>query len=413
VAAPPATTYYFTHLLTRDAAYRAQLRHNRQTLHSAAADALAAELVPGGQDERERLALLQHHLAAAGRWREAHERCCAGLRSRAQQGYTRDWEEHAAVARELWAQARSADPALPEEPAVEHATWAFYLSVCGRHAEALARAARGLELAAEQGDALQLAFARGTQGMLLLQARQLEAALAELRGSLAVFRELGHLQGEMRMMNNLALGLVHSKSPAEGIAMLQAGLALAQRSGNLLYQANFELNLGFALDNAGQAAAAQEHNERALELALQLGDLQTEGAALTNLGDMARQAGDWPRARALLQRGLALGREIRMPDLALHCLGGLARIELMAGEPGLARELVDAARPYVAAQADPRLPCALALLAAEVELAAGSVEAAGTQLAAARALLANPELAGSEELQAQLAALEERLAGGG
>lgn len=104
----PGSAYFFEHLLTREAAYRALLAANRRTLHSLAANALASLINPGSADEWNLLPHLIEHLALAGRHQEAHERCCDLLWLAACSGQHRLFEQYE---REAEAQLLLAQPA--------------------------------------------------------------------------------------------------------------------------------------------------------------------------------------------------------------------------------------------------------------------------------------------------------------
>ena len=76
VTDPSSKRYFFTHILTRDAAYASLLSVNKRRLHGAAGDLLATEHVPGTIAEWDLLPLMYEHYKNAGRWKEACDSAC-------------------------------------------------------------------------------------------------------------------------------------------------------------------------------------------------------------------------------------------------------------------------------------------------------------------------------------------------
>ena len=203
--------------------------------------------------------------------------------------------------------------------------------------------------------------------MLLLQQRELDAAVQLFERSLAIWRDLGELDEQARELNSL--GGTHRH------------LGNLDTARSLLYDC---------------AAISRE-----------IGSEVRLAAALTNLGQVEMFAGNLDRATELLQEALALRREHADITGAAVDLQSLSLISLLLGRAREARDLQAGTFHFVANSGDTEF------LLDALELAACIAAELGECLRAARlagAAAALRQLAGMPIPQANVVLLEQFLA---
>jgi tetratricopeptide (TPR) repeat protein len=383
----PAARFAFPHLLTREAAHNALLASNRRALHSAAADALARQVVAGAPDEVALLRRLIGHLAAAQRWPEAHRHCCELLRQRIGEDIAAEWLAWAAQAQTYWTLARQGDRALPEQSARLVQVWTLYYGLGGQLTQAQAQAELGLALARQQADPQVYAGALLSSGMVQHYAGQQDAAIDWYGQALAAYRACGDAPGAARALNSLGVALQETGRLRESYAAHLEAMDLARTSGNLLLQANLALNLGAGAQEQVELETAGDWYARALELARRVGSRTIEGLVLGNQGDLAAHAGDHPRALELYGAAQQQAREAGSPRFTAWWTGKLAAQHLRLGDAARAAELIEAALVVVRRAGDRTMELEGLLLAAHIEYARDRRPAAGARLDAAAAIL--------------------------
>lgn len=340
--------YAFEHVLTRDAAYGALLSHNRRLLHGLAADALAGRIVTGTAQEWELLPLLVEHLAAAGRYAEAHRRACRMLRLHADVMRAAGLEEWLARALDLW---RQAWPAAALPPGEHPPSAPFLLALterewrCGDYPQAEKLARRALQIAEAAGDTPEQSAALRSLGVLAHDLGRLEEAETLYLQSLAVLEARGLASAVDRAMSLMNLGLVHDDRgrSTEAEAHYEQARGLFEEAGDqrgVSYALN---NLGCLLEAAGRLAGARACWEEAARICRELGDLRSEGHVLASLGLLHSADGDWIGAAQLCGQALEISRTLGDPRGQAYALEAQGRVAQAAGEPAVARERFAAA----------------------------------------------------------------------
>jgi tetratricopeptide (TPR) repeat protein len=126
---------------------------------------------------------------------------------------------------------------------------------------------------------------------------------------LASARTLGDRRGEARMLNNL--GMVHGEQHREAaIGFFEQAVAIYRELGDLDGQARAAVNISTAWTHLGRFNEALEASQRSLVLQRELGRRYGEGITLSNMGWANRQLGKDEEAIACLQEALAIFREL-------------------------------------------------------------------------------------------------------
>ena len=235
---PPWTTFVFKHALVQDAAYASLLRAKRQELHRRAAETLETTWPERVRTEPE---LLAHHYTQAGL---------------------------ALPAAKHWAAA--AMRALDRSANVE----------------ALAQAARGLELIAE----------------------------------LAQSPDRDRLELSLRILEGAAYRAVRGFAAPEVARTFTRALELSERLDDLPRLIDVRRGLFSYHYARGELAAAREHGEHVAILGQRLNDRASQMLGYWMLGCMASWQGHFPTARTVLESAIALydAREQKAKTLALQ-----------------------------------------------------------------------------------------------
>jgi predicted ATPase/DNA-binding SARP family transcriptional activator len=202
---------------------------------------------------------------------------------------------------------------------------------------------QSITLARALGDTVGLAYALHVLGWAeLLQADhgELRPAIEE---SVALFRKAGDRWGLATALCTLGMAIIVTQEPSAATAVLAEGLALSRELGDTW-------GLARALHYSGEVARFRGDDERARALyeeSLALyHQLEHRGAAaivLHNLGYVAQHQGS-PQ-RALVCFAEALAEHITHGDRQNigHCLGGIAGMAALLGQPEQAARLFGAA----------------------------------------------------------------------
>ncbi|MGH3257036.1 MAG: protein kinase domain-containing protein [Streptosporangiaceae bacterium] len=117
---------------------------------------------------------------------------------------------------------------------------------------------------------------------------------------------------------------------AEGRRWLQRALDLASAAGGAPL-AGVAHGLGVLMDTQGEPDAARRLFERSLAIWRELGDLDQQARELNSLGIAHRHLGDLEAARSLLHESIAMAREIGNPVRIAAALTNLGQLESAAG----------------------------------------------------------------------------------
>jgi len=123
-----------------------------------------------------------------------------------------------------------------------------------------------------------------SNGLALISARKLDAALQSLLSSLAIEEELANAHGAGRVYTNI--GIVHIRRGrfAEALTVLRQAFDLLRDVGTRRDKAAVLVNLGVANIRLGHYAEAIASNRAALAENAELGNTYVEATALLNLG---------------------------------------------------------------------------------------------------------------------------------
>jgi predicted ATPase/class 3 adenylate cyclase len=127
----------------------------------------------------------------------------------------------------------------------------------------------------------------------------------------------------------------------EGRQWLQQAMNLASANGGAPL-ARVAHGLGVLLDQQGEAAAASRLFERSLAIWRELGDRDRQARELNSLGIVRRHVGDLDGARSFLEEAIAINRELGSPRLGA-ALANLGQMESAAGRIDRAVEVLQEA----------------------------------------------------------------------
>jgi predicted ATPase/DNA-binding winged helix-turn-helix (wHTH) protein len=239
---------------------------------------------------------------------------------------------------------------------------------------------------------------RATAGAAAMYLGRLAEGRAELEQAIVSFRVMGAQLFEARACLNLAVLLGQMGELELSGARYREALQRMREAGDRFGLGVTLSSLAAWCDKTGRLEEAQWYLQSSLTLARELGDRRAEGIALTGLGRHSLT----PDPRPYLEASLAIHREHAWDYGMTFPLCGLARLAQQEGRSSEALALVDEA-----VQRAGTFPSVLTMALVEraaLRLAAGQREAAGEDLAQARAL----GLGGLEG--AQRAVVEARLA---
>jgi len=150
------------------------------------------------------------------------------------------------------------------------------------------------------------------------------------------------LETELRCLLAMAEAAVgeHARAAME----LDRARELADRSGLVMVEAIVAQAEAYALARRGDVPAARERWQEALSLHDWTGFAYGRPFGLWGLGHLALQDGDLAEAGRLLSEALAVALERHDQDAVAAALEGLAAVEVVAGDPERAAELLGAAQ---------------------------------------------------------------------
>lgn len=333
--------YLFKHGLLRDAAYRMQVRAQRQALHALTAEAMetlyVADLIPHyGElayhcEQADLLEKARNYLHMAGNAaQEAYQNnqaidyCSRALRLTPD--YPPEQRYSILLAREKVydllgdRDAQRADLELlkqlvqamePGEPGAEVGVrWAGYALNIGDYPRAAATAKEATSLAKTVG-----AHEIAIQAYLIWSSAmwhqgKYSEAIRQAEQGLSLARQVGDLHGQSRALNLLGLIDMEQNDFSAARRYFEGGLLFAREIGNLRAEAMVLNNLGNLAGALGEFTAAREYYQGALKLAREMGDRNGEGTYLGNLGWVVGTLGDYATARSYGEQSLRIAREI-------------------------------------------------------------------------------------------------------
>jgi predicted ATPase/class 3 adenylate cyclase/DNA-binding CsgD family transcriptional regulator len=252
-------------------------------------------------------------------------------------------------------QARSSDAA----PALQARAFTGVGSMAwsqGNYQQAIRWHQQALALYREVGDMQGIAFALNNLGIQAQYQGDYERARAFLEESLALYREQGDQWGIAIVLGNLGLGEASQGDYERAKALFEENLAISRE---LKAKADIALalhNLGDIARYRGDHQRAMVYLEECLFVCEELGDKRLTSMTLNILGLVARWQGDFARSAALHTESLALSRELGEKLCIAQCLEGLAGVYGMQKHPEQAARLLGAAEAEREAINSPLLP---------------------------------------------------------
>jgi DNA-binding SARP family transcriptional activator len=200
----------------------------------------------------------------------------------------------------------------------------------------------GLASARETGDMLAEAWMLNNLGMAYGQ-QQMEESIGCFEQALALYRQLGDVQGESRAANNVANAYFDLGRFNDALVAAQRSLAIQRKVGNRYGEGVALDNLGCVYRELARYDEAIDCLQQALAIFRELGGRHAEADSLSDLGAAYLGRGWVDQAIGSLREALAIRRDIgdwHGQALTLHRLG---LTQQRAGNPGEARELLSEA----------------------------------------------------------------------
>lgn len=195
--------------------------------------------------------------------------------------------------------------------------WIATLGLCCRRMGDIPKAIelhqRALAIYEKTGDLVGQAVNLGNIGICYRQLRDIFKAIDFFQRSLAIDEKIGRLEGQATQVGNLGVCYNDLGDLTKAMDYYQRALAIDEQLGRLEGQALQLRNLGscYALLDDMKGL---DFLERALAIEQKLGRLEGQARAILALSSFHGALGDLPKAIELLQRSLALFREMGLPE---------------------------------------------------------------------------------------------------
>ena len=206
------------------------------------------------------------------------------------------------------------------------------------------------------------------------------------REAIALAERAGAVEIRLRALNLLATALSDQGRVDEGRSLALAGRAAARAHGLRRVEGSFLNSLSVMATQQDDVAAALDISRQQWEMFRDMGDRPAEAVSVMHLGIALLGVGERARARGHLEESLRLIRAVGDRAMEPYALTYLAMIAQRDGDHAAARRHAEAARAIsVDVHSPPTEVIALCRLA-EIDLAAGALDAAETALLRAHAL---------------------------
>jgi tetratricopeptide (TPR) repeat protein len=174
-----------------------------------------------------------------------------------------------------------------------------------------------LAIARETGDRRGEGTTLGNLGVAYRNLGEAHKALQFHEQQLAIARELGDRRGEGMALSSLANTYADLKETYKAIQFYEQALVIARETGNRRGEATALNGLGTAYFRLGETHKASAFYGQVLVIAHETGNRMSEAHAFWGLAECKKQAGDPGGAREMLQRALAIFKEIESPKARL------------------------------------------------------------------------------------------------
>jgi tetratricopeptide (TPR) repeat protein len=195
-----------------------------------------------------------------------------------------------------------------------------------------------LRAAQRLGDTLAQAHAHYLLGHAQANMDDYEAADANVRRALDLFRQLGDRANEAVVLNGLSAMLEDQERYTEALAVALDALRMIKAAGHWWTQAILENGVGWLYAHLGQYDQALAHCRRALGLHRESGHRNGTADTMDSLGYIYRQLGDLAEAKAYYRQAIDAYREIGAPFGQGNSLNGFGDVLIAEGDHHGARE---------------------------------------------------------------------------
>ncbi|MEZ4646431.1 MAG: tetratricopeptide repeat protein [Chloroflexota bacterium] len=200
--------------------------------------------------------------------------------------------------------------AYPAERAMMLTNLALARNSLGESAAAEIHARDSLALFTDLGDLDGQAAANNNIGFVLTSLGHYDDARPYLRTSIAQYTQLGNQRGRVKPLNLLG-SVCNARGDYEQARQFYVeGLAIGQALQDRWVQASFLVNLCVLAKKQAQYEEAWQSGQQSLAIFRELGEQRGTAVALKNLGDIACARQQWEQAQALYEESLAIRRAI-------------------------------------------------------------------------------------------------------
>jgi DNA-binding CsgD family transcriptional regulator/tetratricopeptide (TPR) repeat protein len=300
--------YAFRHALLQEAAYDDMLPGERQRLHRAFAEALAARGPGSGAPAAGHWAELAWHWSAARDVRRSFEASVKATEAATRAYAFVDAQRHGERALEQWAAVEDAAEVAGMDRAalLDRVAQAAWLASDSRRAVALRREAIA-EL--EDGDPARLGIAQERLGRALWYHGETAAALAAHESAIALIPENPPTPELARVLAGYGQILMLVDHWIEATEVLARAIDVSRRTGARQAEGHARNSLGLCLAVGGRYREGYASLEAALLIAHEIGSPDDIGRAYVNLSDAHRYAGDPAGALEVVRRGVVAASE--------------------------------------------------------------------------------------------------------
>ncbi|QKQ72960.1 tetratricopeptide repeat protein [Nostoc sp. TCL240-02] len=169
-------------------------------------------------------------------------------------------------------------------------------------------------------------------GQLKANTGEITEAIALYQQSLALFEQIGYVQGKARTLHEMGRLKANTGEINEAIALYQQSLALFEQIDDVLGKAATLHNLGRLKVNTGEITEAIALYQQSLALTEQIGYVQGKARTLHEIGRLKANTGEINEALALYQQSLALKEKIDDVQGKAATLHHLGRLKANTGE---------------------------------------------------------------------------------
>jgi DNA-binding CsgD family transcriptional regulator/tetratricopeptide (TPR) repeat protein len=302
--------YAFRHALLQEAAYDDLLPGERQRLHRAFAEALAARGPGSGAPAAGHWAELAWHWSAARDVRRSFEASVRATEAATSAYAFVDAQRHGERALEQWPAVDGAAEVAGMDRAalLDRVAQAAWLNSDSRRAVALRREA--VAALAADGDPMRLGIAQERLGRALWYHGESAAALAAHETAIGLIPDQPPTPELARVLAGYGQILMLVDHWTEATEVLSRAVDVARRTGARQAEGHARNSLGLCLAVGGLYREGYALLEESLRIAHEIGSPDDIGRAYVNLSDAYRYAGDPAGAMDVVRRGVVAATRV-------------------------------------------------------------------------------------------------------